>query len=146
MSLRPQQPDTSGGSIRPILTGPVICDVAVRDPATGKWNLIGIFNQVHAANFPSERPLSVYLKLSDAEGTYHLEIRYVQVATGQQLASATADVQIANRLESQDMGVAFPRVPIPDSGKYEFQIWASGMHLGAGGFTARAMGGQQPQA
>jgi hypothetical protein len=122
--------------IRPVLTGPVLCDLAARDPASGKWNLIGIFNQVSAAHFPTQRPLSVYLKLSDASGLYDLEIRFVRVSTGEKLAQATARMTITDRLASQDVGVSFPRIPIPAEGKYEFQIWANSMHLGASIFNA----------
>ena len=135
------EPEVILSQVRPLLTGPVLCDIAVRDPASGKWNLIGIFNQVAASRFPTQRPLSVYLKLADAVGTYRLEIRFVQVRTGEQLALATANLEISDRLASQDVGVAFPRVPIPAEGKYEFQIWANGMHLGAGTFTATYIGG-----
>ena len=71
---------------------------------------------------------------------YRLEIRFVQVRTGEQLALATANLEISDRLATQDVGVAFPRVPIPAEGKYEFQIWANGMHLGAGTFTASYLG------
>ncbi len=126
--------------VRPLLTGPVLCDLAARDPSSGKWNLIGVFNQLGAARFPTQRPLSVYLKLSDAQGNYRLEIRFVQVSTGSQLAVASSNLQIKDRLASQDIAVSFPRIPIPTAGKYEFQVWANGMHLGAGAFTAGQIG------
>jgi hypothetical protein len=122
--------------VRPILTGPVICDLAARDPASGKWNLLGIFNHVSASRFPTQRPLSVYLKLSDAAGLYELEIRFVRVSTGERLAQATAKLTINDRLVSQDVGVSFPQIPIPAEGKYEFQVWANAMHLGAVTFNA----------
>lgn len=128
-----------------MLTGPILCDLAARDPASGKWNLIGIFNQVNASRFPTQRPLSVYLKLSDAEGRYKLEIRYIQVSSGKQLAVASADVNIRDRLATQDLGVAFPKVPIPDGGKYEFQVWSNERYLGAGGFTASLLRSRGPE-
>lgn len=128
-----------------MLTGPILCDLAARDPASGKWNLIGIFNQVNASRFPTQRPLSVYLKLSDAEGRYKLEIRYIQVSSGKQLAVASADVNISDRLATQDLGVAFPKVPIPDGGKYEFQVWSNERYLGAGGFTASLLRSRGPE-
>ena len=122
--------------VRPVLTGPVLCDLAARDPSSGKWNLIGIFNQLGAARFPTQRPLSVYLKLSDAQGNYRLEIRFVQVSTGSQLAVASANLQIKDWLASQDIAASFPRIPIPMAGEYAFQVWANGMHLVAGALAA----------
>ncbi len=141
----PYPPPEEPSQIRPILTGPVLCDIAVREPASGKWNLLGIFNQVAAARFPSQRPLSVYLKLSDAMGSYRLELRLVQVATGDQLALASSDIVVKDRLASQDIAVNFPKIPIPTEGKYEFQVWANGMHLGAGTFTAKPLPGTAPK-
>ena len=64
----------------------------------------------------------------------------MQVSTGSQLAVASANLQIKDRLASQDIAVSFPRIPIPAAGMYEFQVWANGMHLGAGTFTAGQIG------
>jgi hypothetical protein len=115
----------------PVLVAALVCDVAVVDPSTGKKSLIGIFNRINVARFPTTRLLSLYIKLTDAEGYYKLEVRYVQVASRKILAQAEGELRSGDRLASSDLYIQFPPLPIPESGRYEFQIWANSVFLGA---------------
>ncbi len=118
-------------NVVPVLVAALVCDVAVADPGTGKKNLIGIFNRVNVGKFPTKRPMSLYIKVTDAEGYYEIEVRYVQVSSGQVLAEAKGEMHTNNRLMSLDLHIEFPPLPIPEKGRYEFQIWANSMFLGA---------------
>ena len=115
----------------PVLVAALVCDAAVADPSTGKKTLVGIFDRVNVGQFPTQRPMSLYLKVTDAEGYYDIEVRYVQVGLGQVLAEAKGEIHSNNRLISLDLNIEFPPLPIPDKGRYEFQIWANSMFLGA---------------
>ena len=115
----------------PVLIAALVCDVAVADPGTGKKNLIGIFDRVNVGRFPTQRPISLYMKLTDAEGFYKVEVRYVQVGSGTILAGAEAEFESTDRLASLDVHMSFPPLPIPEEGRYEFQVWANSMFLGA---------------
>ena len=115
----------------PVLVAALVCDVAVTDPSTGKKNLIGIFDRVHVGKFPTARPMSLYLKVTDADGNYELEARYVQVSSGKVLARAEGELHSNNKLASIDLIVPFPPLPIPEEGRYELQIWANNMFLGS---------------
>jgi len=117
--------------IVPVLVAALVCDVAVTDPSTSKSNLIGIFDRIHVAKFPTNRQMSLYFKLTDAEGYYKFEVRYVQVKTGKVMAGAEGEHESRDRLKSADMHIAFPPLPIPTEGRYEFQIWANSIFLGA---------------
>ncbi len=108
----------------------LVCDVAVADPGTGKKNLIGIFDRINVGRFPTQYPMSVYLKLADAEGSYRLKVRYVQRDSGDILAEVEGDLQVANRLQSCDLVVSFPPLEVPSEGRYEFQIWSNDIFLG----------------
>ena len=66
-------------NVVPVLVAAIVCDVAVKDPSTGKVSLIGIFDRISVLNFPTKRPLSLYVKLTDAEGNYDFNVKYVQV-------------------------------------------------------------------
>ena len=114
----------------PVLVAVLICDVAVADPSTGKKNLIGVFDRINVGRFPTEHPMSVYLKLADAEGTYRLKVRYVRRDSGAILAEVQGDLQVANRLQSCDLVVSFPPLPIQSEGRFEFQIWSNDIFLG----------------
>lgn len=114
----------------PVLVAVLVCDTAVADPATGKKSLIGIFDQVIVRAFPSQRPMSVYVKLTDAEGYYKIQLRYVQTGSGQELALAEAPAESTNRLRSLDFVIPTPSLLIPSEGRYEFQVFANDIYLG----------------
>ncbi len=128
-----QQPRSE---VAPLLVAALLCDVAVADPTTGKKNLIGIFDRVNVGEFPTERPICLYFKIADAEGYYQFDVRYVRTGTDEILAGAESDLTIENRLSSQDLYIPFPPLPIPEPGRYEFQIWANSMFLGATSMNA----------
>ena len=118
-------------NVVPVLVAALVCDVAVADPSTGKKNLIGIFDRVTVGEFPTNRQMSLYMKVTDAEGYYKTEVRYVQVGSGKVLAKAEGELHSSNRLVSIDQIIRYPPLPIPKEGRYEFQIWANDIFLGA---------------
>ncbi len=126
----------------PVLVAALVCDAAVADPTTGKKNLVGIFDRVNVRTFPTQQPMSLYVKLTDAEGFYNVQVRYVQSNSGQELAKAEGQAQFASRLGSFDFLISLPSVPVPSEGRYEFQIWANDVYLG-GTFIDAAPSTQQ---
>ncbi len=118
-------------NVVPILVATLICDVAVMEPSTGKKSLIGIFDRITVGKFPTKRPLSMYMKVTDTEGYYKTEVRYVQVSSGRVLAKAEGELRSENRLASIDVLINFPPLVIPEEGRYEFQIWANNVFLGS---------------
>jgi len=117
-------------NVVPVLVAAIVCDVAVKDPSTGKVSLIGIFDRISVLNFPTKRPLSLYVKLTDAEGNYDFNVKYVQVESMKNLAGAGGSFVFKDRLASSDLFISFPPLPIPEEGRYEFQIWANSVFLG----------------
>jgi hypothetical protein len=124
---QPNQPST----VVPLLVAALVCDVAVADPSTNKKNLIGIFDRLNVGTFPTSRPMSVYIKLADAEGHYDVQVKYVERKTGTALAEAVGAIQVRDRLKSVDLYISFPALPVPREGRYEFQIWANGAFIGS---------------
>jgi hypothetical protein len=115
----------------PVLVAALICDVAVADPSTGKKNLIGIFDRLWTSQFPTTRPLSIYWKVTDAEGQYDIVVRFVQVNGNRVLAEMKGESALKDRLSSFDFMLAFPPLPFPEPGRYEFQILLNGALLGS---------------
>ncbi len=93
----------------PVLLALLVCDVAVADPRSGKKNLIGIFDAIDARQFPTQRQMSLYLKLGEAAGPCKIEARYVQVPSGTILAKA-------------DRAFSFPQKP-SSVDKRQFEIF-----------------------
>lgn len=125
------QENRSHSRVVPVLVAALICDVAVTDPSTGKKNLIGIFDKIWAGDFPTQRPVTLYMKLADAEGHYKMNVRWIQLSSGKVLAGAEGELEATDRLAASDLFIQFPPLPIPDEGRYEFQIWTNDMYLGA---------------
>jgi hypothetical protein len=125
------QKKRSLSNVVPVLVAALVCDVAVADPSTNKKNLIGIFDRINVGKFPTERQMSLYMKVTDTEGDYDTEVRYLQVSSGKVLAKAEGKLHSENRLASIELIIQFPPLLIPEEGRYEFQVWANSMFLGA---------------
>ena len=121
------------GKVTPVLVAALVSDSSSTDPTSGKKALIGIFDHISVGKFPTSRPLSLYFKITDAEGDYDLDVRFIQVATGERLAGVESNtpITIKNRLNSFDMVFPLPEVPFPAAGRYEFQIWLNNMFVGS---------------
>jgi uncharacterized protein DUF6941 len=127
--LAEESPELS--QVVPLLVAALVCDVAVADPSTWKKNLIGIFDRIFVGQFPTQRPTSLYIKLTDAEGLYRFQVRYVQADSGLQLGLGEGEFQVTDRRASLDLHMAFPALPLPTEGRYEFQVWANSIFLGS---------------
>ena len=116
----------------PYLLAILVCDSGTIDQNSGKKTLVGIFDRVIAEKFSTSRWLSVYFKLSDAEGNYQFKVQYAQVETGNILAEAETDVLIIkSRLDIRDFLITYPApLPIPEAGQYEFRLFANNIFLG----------------
>ena len=125
-------------TVVPHLVAAIVCDVAVADPTTNKKSLIGVFDRLSVGKFPAKRPVSLYFKITDAEGNYDLDIRYVQSDTGKVLAKVQAQggLKVKDRLSSVDFHFSLPPLPFPAAGRYEFQIWTNSSFLGSTSITA----------
>lgn len=135
-----EQQEVMSGQGKPMLIAALVCDVAVKDPTSGKISLIGIFDRVHVKEFPSKRPVSLYAKLTEAEGQYEFQARYVYSNTGEKLAEAKGKFTAKEKLATVELNLQFPPLPIPGEGRYDFQIWVNGAFLGQTFIDAVLMG------
>lgn len=61
--------------------------------------------------------------MTDAEGTYHLEIDLMYVNTDQLVCRASLpDIVIGDRLQIADFGINIPALLFPHPGRYEFRL------------------------
>jgi len=135
----------SYSSVVPVLVAVLVCDAAVEDPSTGKKSLIGIFNRINVGRFPTKRPMALYIKLTDAEGNYKVEARFVQVASQKVLAKVKGGLRAVDRAASSSLFLSLPALPIPSEGQYEFQIWANSVFLGSTAIEAVGRGQLNPE-
>ena len=119
MSKQPREPS----SVIPLLVAALVCDVAVADPVTGKKNLIGIFDRIMVGTFPTKRPMSVYIKLADADGYYEVAVRYVERGTNTTLVEALKHLeQSKSMIDSRPLIYIFRFRPFPFRGKADMNF------------------------
>ena len=128
---------TKKSEIVPLLIGPIICDVAAQDPSSGKISLIGVFSNINVAKFPTARQITVYFRLSDAQGQYHVEVRFVRADDGEVIAKAEAEATVKTRFDQPELTIQFPPLPLTVAATYEFQVWANDVFLGSNSLTVR---------
>ena len=111
-------------SPKPSIQAFLVCDSVIEESLTKKKSLIGIFTHLQAATFPFQHhQLGLYFCLTDAEGTYHLEIDLVYVNTDQLVCRASLpDIAIHDRLQIADFGINIPALLFPAPGRYEFRL------------------------
>ncbi len=107
----------------------LVCDHAHRDSATGKFSLLGIFERIHVRQFPSTHgPLSVYLNLTNLNGSYALtllvmkgedESPIAKIETGQPLV-------VRDPLAHVEFAFGIPSLPVEKKGTIVFRLLANG--------------------
>ena len=115
-------------SPNPSIQAFLVCDSVIEDSLTMKKSLIGIFTHLQAVTFPFQHhQVGLYFCLTDAEGTYHLEIDLVYVNTDQLVCRASLpDIAIQDRLQIADFGINLPALLFPAPGRYEFRLRMNG--------------------
>lgn len=115
-------------SSNPSIQAFLVCDSVIEDSLTKKKSLIGIFTHLQAVTFPFQHhQVGLYFCLTDAEGTYHLEIDLVYVNTDQLVCRASLpDIAIQDRLQIADFGINLPALLFPAPGRYEFRLRMNG--------------------
>ena len=122
----------------PTVQAILVCDAATAD-ASQKKSLIGIFDQLGAPGFPTQRSVSLYVRLGSAFGRYEFSFRLVNAATWENATEIKATAEVAERNSRIDF--LLPQVPVvfPTAGSYEFQVWANDAYLGCATIDAIQM-------
>jgi len=132
--ILPQPTDTN---LPPIPMAFLICDQVITDEATKKKTIIGVFDRIWVAKFPTNHhPIAVYARFFDAEGTFDVRVQYVKVDNESVLAEANMTMNVPQRHTAAEFAIAFPPVPIPEPGDYEFRLWINHRYVQKVGFAA----------
>jgi hypothetical protein len=112
----------------------VCCDAA-NVSREGKLNLLGIFNSIHAAEFPCTHPhlalvLRVEARLGE-EGVYTLEIKLVD-EDGQQLFDINGQLSLQGAEPGRPMTAQtimdINNLQLPRTGTFAFEVFLDGHH------------------
>jgi hypothetical protein len=104
----------------------LLCDYAHRDPATGKFSLLGVFDRVHAKQLPAVHgPFAIYLNLTNLNGSYNLSIQVLRAEDESSVGETRAAQPIVVRdpLARVEMALNLPGgLPLQKSGSYVFRL------------------------
>ena len=128
----------------PYMMAALVCDTVATDPNTGKKSLLGIFDRIHAVEFPTRRAVTLYFRIGDAEGRYRMSVKFVSLKDGTVIYDTDAEITIPDRLVTNELEVLISPLEIPEPGKYELQLWANSAYVGATSVVASTMTQQSP--
>ena len=112
---------------RPDAKAMLLCDQTITDAHTGKPSLIGIFDRIGTNQFPCAVPISIFLKMTDAQGEYTFRFELIRNNDGQAIAGGQlpGPVVVGDRLAEFNL-VWNMDVQFTEPGQYEFQIYEDG--------------------
>lgn len=111
----------------------LICDYVITERGTNKKSLIGVFENIGASTFPCTHfAMSVYIKLTDAQGDYrfHLELVDLQSDVTIGKSEMPEEVRVPSPLDAHELVFNLRGVRFMHAGKYEFRIFANGKIFG----------------
>jgi len=120
------------GDHKPVLLSILVCDLVLRDEATKKLSLIGLFNRISAAEFPCRHPqIHVFISLTDGHGTSPAELRLVHRRTEETLAALQGQVHFPSPNAVVEMNFDVHGTMFPEPGQYSFDFFCSGELIGS---------------
>lgn len=120
--------------IRPVLQALVLADHVYIDANTGKKVIAGTFNHLTAQEFPTTfgRNKFAFISLTDVHGKVPVSLRYVDLSTNEPLFEMKdLEVESSDPLETVEMVVEVPSLPMPHEGAFAFEIHAAGEIVGS---------------
>ncbi len=117
----------------PRLLAFLLADSVYRDGASGKHIVAGTFNQLESPSFPVRftGPVTLFASVLGVERATTLELRFLELATGQDLLEPRAI-----EVDPMDAGLAIefsvrpPPLPLPRPGRYAFRLSSPAGPLG----------------
>jgi len=122
---------------RPRMQAMLLADHAIRDAASGKATLIGVFNRIVSTEFPLHylHSIAVYARMTDAEGDYPIRLDLLRLDDDQTIGRLEGRAIFGNRLEPQELIFESGPVVFERAGTYEFSLFADGLLVGEARLT-----------
>ncbi len=106
----------------------LICDYVITERGTNKKSLIGVFENIGAATFPCTHfAMSVYIKLTDAQGGYSFRLELIDLQSDVMIGKSEMpeEVRVPSPLDAHELVFNLRGVRFMHAGKYEFRIFAN---------------------
>ena len=125
---------------KPIVNAMLICDKVITEVGSNKKSLIGVFENISALKFPCiHHFLSVYIKLTDANGKYVFRLELIDLEDDKIIGKAEMpkEIVVTNPLAIHDLVFNLAGLKFERPGKYEFRIYANEEVFGQKTFLVR---------
>jgi hypothetical protein len=123
-------------AIQPYVGAILLCDAIITEETTRKKTLVGIFDRVLSPVFPSAHRFSVYVKLTDAQGSYRVRLDFVDISGDQVIERLEfGPIDVLDRLVPAELAIAIGAT-VPAPGAYEFRLFTNDAYLGRAPFEA----------
>jgi hypothetical protein len=112
-------------SATPVLLAMLACDHIWRDPGSGKWSLLGVYEWLHAHTEPLEPlELEVYAQLTNLHGVYDFELAILRASDEKELAryALGGRIHAHDPLRRLQIGFCIKRLALPAFGKYVLRL------------------------
>ena len=110
----------------------IVCDETIRDQATGKHTLVGLFNRISVMTLPNVHPrMHVFVSLTNGHGEAKGELRLVSRATDEVVIKLGGKLIFPDPLAVVEMDFALNNVTFPKPGRYSFDFYCNGELVGS---------------
>jgi hypothetical protein len=119
-------------TLRPILKAMLLCDSTLVEEGTRKRTLIGLFDRVHAQQFPSTHPaMSVYVQFREIQGTFDFTLELYDLNEGRAMNRAViSKYEVSDRSRDSELVFNLMSVRFEHPGDYEFRIFVDDLVFG----------------
>jgi len=129
----------------PVVQAFLIADSVIQDRATGKWTVVGVFDQIFAASFPCVHPtVAIYVKVADALGRYSVKVEFRDARDKTVSAFEGVELEVKDRARGGEFGIATHGLPLADPGPHRFLLHMNGEYLASASLTALKFEGSRP--
>ncbi len=121
---------------KPILKAMLICDQTIVEEGTRKRTLVGLFDRVRAAVFPTTHPsMSIYVQFREVEGRFTFALELYDLTEDRVLHRAEiADFAVKERSRDCELVFNLLSVRFEHAGDYEFRIYVDDFVFGQKSF------------
>lgn len=122
--------------LKPILKAMLLCDLTIVEEGTHKRSLIGLFDRISAAAFPTvHNSMSVYVQFREIEGTFDFLLELHDLQQGKSLNRASIQAfTIRDRSREHELVFNLMSVKFDHEGDYEFRIYVDDVIFGQKSF------------
>jgi hypothetical protein len=125
--------------VRPILKAMLLCDLTIVEERTRKRSLVGLFDSIGSAQFPTVHPsMSVYVQFREIEGVFDFTLELVDLEDEKVLNKAVIKrFQVQDKSRDCELVFNLMAVKFDHAGDYEFRIYADESVFGQKSFRVQ---------